>query len=201
MNTLGQRILCLRAATEAWKGHAITHEMRVIFDRSAFHGANFETLTNSPLLELVASGEVSVFHTPIFLDETIQSYGSKHTSDDWRAHLAFAVEICNGGIFLAKEEIWCNELVLDHGPGAQHLLPTHFSDHYISLPRFLQTMRSAAESGDLAKEWQDSQRERDEMQSKKSNQKVIFRQLRSDIENALRTGRLVGNPREYLVSA
>jgi len=77
--------------------------MRVIFDRSAFHGANFETLTNSPLQGLVASGRVSVFHTPIFLDETIQSYGSKHTSDDWRAHLAFAVEICNGGIFWQKK--------------------------------------------------------------------------------------------------
>jgi hypothetical protein len=50
--------------------------MRVIFDRSAFHGDNFTALADSPLRKLVAGKQVSVFHTPVFLDETIASFGS-----------------------------------------------------------------------------------------------------------------------------
>jgi hypothetical protein len=62
--------------------------VRVIFDRSAFHGENFKVIAESPLRELVARGHLSVFHTPIFLDEIIQSYGSKRAAEDWKAHLA-----------------------------------------------------------------------------------------------------------------
>ncbi|MCU1317506.1 MAG: hypothetical protein JWN63_2828 [Candidatus Acidoferrum typicum] len=171
--------------------------MRVIFDRSAFHGANFTALANSPLRDLVASGRISVFHTPVFLEETILSYGSKDGSDDWRAHLAFAVEVCNGGIFLAKDEIWHNELVRDHGPAAQHLHPNHYNRLYESLPSFLQTLRGVAESGDLGKDWLDSQAEREAAQEKKTNQKGIFRELREEIADALKAGRIDGRPRDY----
>jgi hypothetical protein len=45
--------------------------MRVIFDRSAFHGERFVVLRDSPLQGLVNAKRVTVIHTPIFLEETI----------------------------------------------------------------------------------------------------------------------------------
>jgi len=170
--------------------------MRVILDRSAFHGNNFTALVNSPLHKLVDAGRVLIFHTPIFLEETILSYGSTVDVDDWKAHPAFAVEVCNGGIFLAKDEIWLNEIVRDHGPAAQHLYPKHYSRHYESLPGFLQTLRGIAESGDLREEWLDSKAEREETQEKKTNQRGIFGNIRKEIAGALKSGR-IGNPRGY----
>jgi hypothetical protein len=52
---------------------------------------------------LVSRGAISIIHTPIFLEETIMSYGAKEGSDEWKTHLAFPVEVCNGGIFLPKD--------------------------------------------------------------------------------------------------
>jgi hypothetical protein len=75
--------------------------MRVIFDRSAFHGERFAALAESPLRALIARGRMMVIHTPLFLDETLSAYGStRDGADAWRTHLTFALDICNGGIFL-----------------------------------------------------------------------------------------------------
>jgi hypothetical protein len=75
--------------------------VRIIFDRSAFHGERFELLKTSALKALTLSNTVAVFLTPIFLDETLMAYGTKR-SVDWQQHLSFALDICNGGIFLDK---------------------------------------------------------------------------------------------------
>src|SRR5712692_7539370 len=119
-----------------WWGDGL-RPMRVIFDRSAFHGENFKVLIESPLREFVAHDQISIFHTPSFLEETVLSYGSKAGSQEWKSHLTFAVEVCNGGIFLPKDEIWHSELVRDHGHAAQHLHPRDDSRQYVSLPRML----------------------------------------------------------------
>lgn len=171
--------------------------MRVIFDRSVFHGESFDVLAKSPVQELVTHNRLSVFHTPIFLEETILSYGSKGDTGEWKAHLAFAVELCNGGIFLPKEDIWQSEIVRDHGPAAQHLHPRSDSRHYVSLPRMLHTLQSVAESGDLQKEWHESFAERDEAQEKKTNQRKIFGKLRREVASAIKEGRVGGNPKNY----
>ena len=61
--------------------------MRVIFDRSAFHGERFESLRTSPLHKLVAAGAVTVIHTPIFLEETVATFGKTGAQGEWRQHL------------------------------------------------------------------------------------------------------------------
>ena len=171
--------------------------MRVIFDRSAFHGDNFSALVNSSLRKLVAAGRVSVFHTQVFLDETISAYGSPRASDDWKAHLAFAVDVCNGGIFLDKEEIWRNELVRGEGPSARYLLPKRPNKNYDSFPRLLQRLRQVAESGDLRKEWLESAAEREDAQQKRNNQRGISLSIRSEIAEDLKARGFKGKLSDY----
>jgi hypothetical protein len=174
--------------------------VRVIFDRSAFHGENFAALDMSPLRKLVAAGRVRVFHTPVFLEETISSYGANQ-GDDWRTHLAFAVDVCNGGIFLDKEEIWYNELVCGRGRDARYLKPMKVNKNSDSFPRFLETLRGVSKSGDLRKAWLDSAAEREETQQKKNNQLGIFSEVRGEVFSALREKRVRGKPGDYPFSA
>ena len=46
--------------------------MKIIFDRSAFHGEDFDLLKSSRLSELVRKREVLVFHTMVLLEETLR---------------------------------------------------------------------------------------------------------------------------------
>jgi hypothetical protein len=170
--------------------------MRVIFDRSAFHGENFSALANSPLRMLLAAGSVSVFHTQVFLDETITAYGSSRATDDWKAHLAFAIDVCSG-VFLDRDQILRNELVCGRGPEARHLLPGRPSKHYNSLPRLLETLRRVADSGDVRNEWLESAAEREEAHRKRNNQLGTARGIRSEVAEAIRSGRLKGKLTDY----
>lgn len=95
--------------------------MRVIFDRSAFHGNNFDLLRNSALRKLVASNRVRVLITHDFLDETIATVGSKRASGNWREHHNFALDLCDGRVFLPHDEIWQSELVAGRGRRARYL--------------------------------------------------------------------------------
>jgi hypothetical protein len=161
---------------------------RVIFDRSAFHRDRFDTLVQSPLCQVVKSGKVEVFLTPVFLEETALEYGSPRGSGDWRAHLEFAVEICNGGVFLDIGQIWYNELIAGDGPCARHLLPERKSRHYPSRAEFLERLLEAARTGDIAKAWRESASERSEVEQKKNNQRSLYSNLRSMVSDALQRG-------------
>jgi hypothetical protein len=167
--------------------------MRVIFNRSAFHGARFELLEASPLRRLVATRRVTIFHTPVFLDEIIQSYGSRRASDTWRKHLEFAARICDGGIFLPKDEIWRSELVDGRGRLAQRLLPRQATNQHASFHGFLGTLLRTAEIGDLSSEWAESAAERDDVYQKKANQRSLFRTARDEVARILRTRQVKGS--------
>jgi hypothetical protein len=171
--------------------------MRVIFDRSAFHGERFAALAASPLLQLVASKRVVITHTPVFLDETLSSFGSARAGDEWCTHMAFALDVCNGGIFLDKEQIWHNELVCGRGPFARHLIPERPSKNYGSRPRLIETIRQRIATGDLSKEWAESAAEREDAQQKRTNQKAISREVREEVADGLRTRRLTGSLAGY----
>jgi hypothetical protein len=171
--------------------------MRVIFDRSAFHGARFELLKASPLRRLVANRRVTIFHTPVFLDEIIQSYGSRRASDTWRKHLEFAARICDGGIFLPKDESWRSELIDGRGRLAQRLLPREATEQHESFHGFLGTLLRTAETGDLSSEWAESAAERDDVYQKKANQRSLFRGARDEVARALRTRQVKGSLRDY----
>jgi hypothetical protein len=169
--------------------------VRVIFDRSAFHGENFTKLVSSPLRRLIERGCVTVLHTPIFLEETIQSH--ERGSEEWKAHLHFALDVCNGGIFLTKEEIWRNELVRGQGPHARYLFPGRGSRHIRSLPAFIQDLRNLTNSEELRSLWNGSQAEREETQQRKNNQRDLFSEIREEVSAARREERLCANLKQY----
>ena len=158
--------------------------MRVIFDRSAFHGDNFGALQASPLLTLTRRGTVKVFLTPVFLNETLTAYGSKRPVQ-WQQHLSYALDACNGGIFLDKMDIWHEELVMGRGRLARHLMPEKPKRDYDSRPRFVAKLREVAATGDLNREWVDSQAERDEAYQKSVKQKAISAEVRQEAVDRL----------------
>jgi hypothetical protein len=171
---------------------------RVIFDRSAFQGAAFELLVNSPLRELCKRGVLHVFHTEIFLEETLQSYGSRRAGDAWRQELIFAMEICSGGLFLDRDEIWHNELIVGRGPFARYLVPERRSRRYRrSRSDLMSMLRAAAESGDLSEEWRASAQERAITQAKKDNQRAISSEMRHKVIEGLRDKRVTGGVAAY----
>ena len=171
--------------------------MRVIFDRSALHGTRFEQLVASPLRRLVAERRITIFHTPVFLDEIIQSYGSPRASDTWRKHLEFAARICDGGVFLPKEDIWRGELVEGQGLLAPHLLPPVANEEHDSFYGFLGTLLRTAETGDLSVEWSESAVERDDGHIKRNNQHALFRGARDEVAGAIRARRIKGSLQAY----
>lgn len=174
--------------------------MRVIFDRSAFHADRFDIIEGSALRVLQKQKRIQVFHTPIFLDETISSYGAGAKANQWQQHLLFCLDVCNG-IFLERDRIWHNELAAGRGPFARFLLPERANKNYDSLPRLIETLREKAISGDVSKEWAQSAALRQENQVKKNNQKAISREVRETVSTALRERRVVGSVKAYPFSS
>ena len=156
--------------------------LRVIFDRSAFHEPGYQQLLNSRLKDLCRRGRIRVFHTPTFLAETLDAYGSaKQSAADWQNHLQFALAICNGGIFLEKEEIWHEELVAGRGTFARRLLPERPNKNYDSRPRLMARLRELVRTGDLEREWSETEAIRIDNWQKKRNQKRILLDARTEV--------------------
>jgi hypothetical protein len=174
---------------------------RVIFDRSAFHGERFDTLISSPLRGLVRCGRVKVFLTPVFIHETLHPFGSGRTGNDWREHLQYAVEICNGGVFLDKSEIFRNELLCGQGTAAQHIFPQRRTRRYgPSNTDVLDQLRliANADDGELAQPWKEGEAQRDDIQRKKDAQKAYYSKVRQDIGDALRRGYVRSSLQDHL---
>jgi hypothetical protein len=75
--------------------------MKIIFDRSAFHRERFDLLKSSRLLQLVQERKILVYHTAVFLDETLRTASSTKqvAKDELRRQWPFLASICNGGWF------------------------------------------------------------------------------------------------------
>jgi hypothetical protein len=71
--------------------------MKIIFDRSAFHGSSFDLLQRSRLLQLTKERKVFVFHTSVFLDETLRMCQGR--KEELARQGPFLLSICNGGWF------------------------------------------------------------------------------------------------------
>ena len=71
--------------------------MKIIFDRSAFHGEDFDLLKSSRLSELVREREVLVFHTMVLLEETLRMI-ERH-GNELKRQWPFLRSICNAGWF------------------------------------------------------------------------------------------------------
>lgn len=169
-----------------------TTPVRVLLDCSAFHGERFDVLTRSPLRSLAASGRVRVFLTPIFIDETISAYGATQATDEWRAHLRYAVDVCNGGLMLTRDDIWRNELVNGHGKRARYTFPEMRTKRYGKSNReWLDTLRALAtkRGKELTGAWMGSEVERAETHRKKNAQRALLANVRKEAAAARRVGR------------
>jgi hypothetical protein len=72
--------------------------MKIIFDRSAFHRERFDLLKGSRLSQLVQERKVLVYHTAVFLEETLRMALCKkqRAKDELRRQWPFVASICNG---------------------------------------------------------------------------------------------------------
>ena len=175
--------------------------LRVIFDRSAFHGARFRQLRDSRLQDLCRSGRMKVYHTPVFLNETISTYRLGDQDADWQTHLQFALDTCNGGIFLNKEALWYQELVVGRGPRSRYLLPERRNKNYKwSRPKLMEILRNVARTGDLAEEWLASEPVRNETRRRRGNQRQIFSRMRREVARNIREHRPADQLSEYAFS-
>lgn len=166
--------------------------MRVIFDRSSFHGDRFPLLRDSPILECQRRRLLTVYHTEVFLNETLEAGISQGADGSWRDHLEFALEICNGGLFLAKENIWHGELVQGRGPFARRLYPARQTRKYWSESHCRAQLREAAQTKDLSAAATESKEDRAESRKKRENQRQAFAEIRDNVSKALKSGKLSG---------
>lgn len=169
---------------------------RVIFDRSAFHGDRFEAIRSSGLLDLYSRGVIKVYHAPVFLEETLLSYGAGEKAKGWRDHLSYCLDICTG-IFLDRDDIWRNELVLGCGSEARYLLPERPNKRYDSRLRLIETLREKAASGDVSKEWAESAAMRKQSQINRDKQREHSASVRQKVATAIRERRVSGSARDY----
>ena len=171
--------------------------LRVIFDRSAFHGARFRELRNSRLKDLCRSGRIKVFHTLIFLDETLATYGSGKSANAWRDHLQFALDVCNGGIFRETEDIWREELVAGRSTFAWPLLPERPNKKYISRPELVGQLREAATTGDFSQQWSDTAAGRLVNRQRRLSQRGILVETRKNVADVRRELGITGSLTDY----
>jgi len=90
---------------------SVMSKPRVIFDRSAFHGASFDELIQSPLLRLSRVRHISVYHTASLIEETASLYLKERNHDVLRKQLSFILDICNERWLRPTEGLWVKELV------------------------------------------------------------------------------------------
>jgi hypothetical protein len=75
--------------------------MKIIFDRCALDGANFDLIQGSPLLRLTQERKVMVYFTTVFLEETLRMRRSRkaNASAELKRQWPYLCSICNGGWF------------------------------------------------------------------------------------------------------
>ena len=172
--------------------------LRVIFDRSAFHGARFRQLRDSRLKDLCRRGRIKVFHTQTFLEETISTFGARGGTADWREHLNFALEVCNGGFFLGREKICHEELVAGRGTRAAYLLPERQSrSHKLTRPKMVEMLQEIARTGDATRLWSASEATRHENSQRKGIQKKILTGARLEVADRAKKYRPIGRLSDY----
>lgn len=158
--------------------------LRIIFDRSAFHGEDFEMLMKSKLEMLCKHNAVLVFHTPVFLDETLEMYGNEKSREEMRRQLPFILRIANGGFFRFTQEIWHDELVKNRGQQTRVLMNPK------ELAKFNRELQQGPMSDNNWLGWDLSRGERDEIRLKKETQRQTYAQVRRDISEFHREGKL-----------
>ena len=162
-------------------GHMKIPTLSIIFDRSAFHEPGYRQLRESCLKDLCRRGHMKVFHTPTFIEETLATYGTRKRAAGWQNHLQFALDVCNGGIFLPKQNIFHEELVAGRGTLARHLLPERPNKIHNSRPRLMNALQEIARTGDFARVWSDTEAIRIDNRQRLRNQRGILVDARIEV--------------------
>lgn len=159
--------------------------MRVIFDRSAFHGERFEVLRASPVANLVKAGKVQVHHTVTFLEETLKARGSRAP---WQEHLRFALDLDDRFLFRDLSDIWREELVQGRGPFARLYHPerrTRSRPHTRTwLRQRLLDMFDDAEADSL---WAETKTELADIKEKKRRYRSLSVEIRDKVAREVRS--------------
>lgn len=148
--------------------------MKIIFDRSAFHGNRFDLIRNSGLSEACSVGKAVVCHSGIFLTETLALYGRRDRRDELKDQIAFLKEICNGGIFRDSVDIWQDELIRDYSISTPCLLSTDEEARVWS--RVTAGIRQSTWS-----DWDRTAADRAAHSVKKDAQRAIYRSIRKEL--------------------
>lgn len=170
--------------------------LRVILDRSAFHGGRFDAIKTSRLQEAVEKNRIEVILTPVFLNETLTAYGSAKPSA-WREHLSFALEVSRGRIFLDRSDIFHEEIVMGRGPLARCMMPDRANRRLSSREALVRTLQEVAAGKSLADEWTDTKEARDEDFQKSKNQERISAEIRAEIKVKLGGSPNAGDLSQY----
>ena len=166
--------------------------MRVLFDLSALHGNRLELLRSAPTKEARRKRRIVFLHTPIFLNEILQGYGSSRAGNRWRENLSFACDLEPAGYFLDKEQIWRDELVCGRGRLARHFMPERKTRRWNGAANLRAEINRAIESGDLSQVWKAAETEIDEGHNKKRAQRKIAVAVREEIAEKMRDGSIRG---------
>lgn len=85
--------------------------IKILLDRSIFHGEKFNLLLDSPLARLSSSFKFSIYGSPILIEETLRLW-FKGQKDIAAKHLKYIFDITNTRWFKSRGEIWIQELDL-----------------------------------------------------------------------------------------
>lgn len=170
--------------------------MRVLFDLSALHGDRLDLLRHAPIKAVRSNRRMVFLHTPVFLNEILQGYGSSRTGSRWRENLTFARDLEPSGFFLDKEQIWHAELVCGRGPLARRLMPERKTRRWSGAGNLRAEIDRAIETGDLSQMWDAAKAEIDEGHTKKRAQRKIAIDVRQEIADKVRDGTLGGRLRD-----
>jgi hypothetical protein len=171
--------------------------LTVIFDRSAFHGADFDRLAGSRLLEFVRSDKIRVHHTQMFLEETLGLYERERNRAVFRRQLPFILDICNGKWLRSREEIWRMEVVQGKGKN---------SNVFESLEARTNTERRLREAvagdADLPEFWEALPEKHAERQ-KQARQFTSWKDLRKEVDEIRRgivspADKIPETPKEFI---
>jgi hypothetical protein len=153
--------------------------LRIIFDRSAFHGHRFELLRSGPLLDLCRSGKVSVLHTGTFLTETLALYGRKERRAELKEQFEFLKAICNGGVFRDSVDIWQDELLRNQSLSTPLLLARGEEERVWA--RALKGIQKHVWSA-----WNETAADRQKQHEKKKAQRAIYSSIRKGLPEMIR---------------
>lgn len=82
--------------------------VKVIFDRSVFHGRRYLAIASSPLRQLVETGKIQLMYTTAFIEETLM-YSQKNPSD-FLEHWRFLLSLNKAHWFSSPDRILQIEL-------------------------------------------------------------------------------------------